>query len=137
MTDDTRSILHGDGTYKGSKVQGSKHYCDTTDKSKYSSTTLKSPGWVGPAWYRMPAGTPRIPESSPGYIHCGTYGTGWLSGVHPTSPGARSNVKFCFDYGSNDCGYSNQGKVTNCGNYFVYYLENTPRCNLRYCATTN
>ena len=135
MTDDTRSILYGDGTSKGSYVQGSKWYCDSTDNSKYYSTALKSPGWVGPAWHRMPAGTPRIPESSPGVCHCGTYYTGWLSGVHPTTPGASSNVKFCFHYSSNDCWKSTQGKVTNCGNYFVYYLENTPLCHMRYCAT--
>ena len=135
LTDDTRSILYGDGTPKGSKVQGSNYYCDSTDTSKYYSSTLKSPGWVGPAWYRMPAGTPRIPESSPGLYHCGTGSTGWLSGVHPTTPGASSNVKFCFQSSSNDCSWSTQGKVTNCGNYFVYYLENAPICRLRYCAT--
>ena len=135
MTDDTRSIVYGDGTLEGSKVQGSKLYCDSTDKSKYYISTLKSPGWVGPAWYRMPAGTPRIPESSPGELHCGTYTTGWLSGVHPTTPGARSNVKYCFHNGGNDCYVSSQGKVTNCGNYFVYYLGNAPTCNARYCAT--
>ena len=134
LTDDTRSILYGDGTYEGSKVQGSKWYCDTTDTSKYSYA-LKSPGWVGPAWYRMPAGTPRIPESPPGRYHCGTAVTGWLSGVHPTTPGAKSNVKYCFTSSSNDCYYSTQGKVTNCGSYFVYYLENTPGCSYRYCAT--
>ena len=136
LTDDTRSILYGDGTSKGSRVQGSKWYCDTTDTSKFhTSLSLKSPGWVGPAWYRMPAGTPRIPESSPGASRCGTYYTGWLSGVHPTTSGASSDVKYCFTYGSNDCEWFNQGKVTNCGNYFVYYLQNTPQCHLRYCAT--
>ena len=134
MTDDTRSVLYGDGTPKGSRVQVSKFYCDTTDTSKYNSNTLKSPGWVGPAWYRMPAGTPRIPESSPGLWHCGTGTTGWLSGVHPTTPGASSDVKYCFPWGVNDCS-SSIGKVTNCGNFFVYYLENAPYCDARYCAT--
>ena len=135
LTDDTRSILYGDGTKKGSYVQGSKFYCDITDTSKYGSTSLKSPGWVGPAWYMMPEGTPRIPESSPGELHCGTWGTGWLSGVHPTTPGATSNVKYCFAWNNNDCIRPNQGKITNCGSYFVYYLENTHSYNYRYCAT--
>ena len=80
----------------------------------------------------MPAGT-RVPESSPGTWHCGTGETGWLSGVHPTTPGAsNNNAKFCF---RNDCKWSTQGKVTNCGSYFVYYLENVPLCRLGYCAT--
>ena len=82
----------------------------------------------------MPAGT-RIPESSPGEYHCGTSATGWLSGVHPITPGAPIDAKFCFALGGNDCMRSTQGKVTNCGSYFVYYLENTPYCNIRYCAT--
>ena len=107
-----------------------KYYCDKSDRSNVS------PGWVGSAWYRftMPAGT-RIPESSPGQYHCGTSLTGWLSGVHPTTPGASVNVKYCFATSNNDCYWSNQGKVTNCGSYFVYYLENTPACRARYCAT--
>ena len=132
LNDGSRAVSHG------SNVQGI-HYCDHTVQSKfnYRDDVSKSPGWVGPTWYRftMPAGT-RIPESRPGGGHCGTGSTGWLSGVHPKSPGASSNVKFCFD---NDhvyvCRWSTQGKVTNCGSYFVYYLENTPYCRLRYCAT--
>ena len=135
LNDETRSVDYGTGTSKGSNVQG-KWYCDKHDMAGYSNNILKSPGWEGSAWYRftMPAGT-RIPESSPGLYHCGTIFTGWLSGVHPTSPGASINVKFCFTANTNDCYSSTQGKVTNCGSYFVYYLENTRACQLRYCAT--
>ena len=137
LNDGSRGVDHGDGTYEGSKVQGI-HYCDIEKVPDRYSDTLTSPEWEGPAWYRftMPAGT-RIPESPPGLNHCGTYVTGWLSVVHPTSPGAfNNNAKFCFDDGSsNDCKYSTQGKVTNCGSYFVYYLENAPACRFRYCAT--
>ena len=138
LNDSTRSESNGDGTVEGSKVQGT-HYCDHTDQSELNryNNTLKTPGWEGPAWYRftMPAGT-RIPESSPGQYHCGTAVTGWLSGVHPSSPGASNNTaKFCFAWNGNDCPWSTQGKVTNCGSYFVYYLENGPYCRARYCAT--
>ena len=140
LYDSTRAVSNGDGTEEGSKVQGT-HYCDHTDQSELNkiNNVLKSPGWEGPAaWYRftMPAGT-RIPESSPGKYHCGTRHTGWLSGVHPTTPGAsNNNAKYCFDNGDgNDCHWSTQGKVTNCGSYFVYYLENAPGCRYRYCAT--
>ena len=139
LSDETRSVDNGDGTKEGAKVQG-KYFCDHTDKSMLDqySDILQSPGWVGPAWYRftMPAGT-RIPESSPGHLHCGSWATGWLSGVHPTTPGAsNNNAKFCFaNTNDNDCNRSTQGKVTNCGSYFVYYLENAKYCRDRYCAT--
>ena len=82
----------------------------------------------------MPAGT-RIPESSPGRYHCGTSATGWLSGTHPTSTAESVDVKFCFESNGDYCDYSTNGKITNCGGFFVYYLENTPDCPLRYCAT--
>ena len=128
LNDVSRSVSHG------SNVQG-KFYCDKV-KDYSSSRNFKSPEWAGTAWYRftMPAGT-RIPESSPGSHHCGTRATGWFSGVHPTSPGASNNAKYCIAWDGNDCKWSTRGKVTNCGSYFVYYLENTPDSALRYCAT--
>ena len=110
------------------------------DKKDYShNTTAISAEWRGSAWYRftMPAGT-RIPESSPainpGY-HCGTVVPGWLSGKHPTSTAESVDVKYCFDYDGDSCKWSTEGKITNCGGFFVYYLEDTPACDLRYCAT--
>ena len=35
-------------------------------------------------YYRFlyPAGE-KLPESAPGYMHCGTAGTGWLTEQHP------------------------------------------------------
>ena len=127
----------GRRTSQGSSVRG-KYQCDTTNPKDLNSikNVLRSPGWVGPAWFRFtyPAGT-RIPESSPGPWHCGTYGTGWLSGRHPSSLWSSSNVKFCFDDGKNACHRSSQGKVTNCGSYYVYYLPNVGACRNRYCTT--
>ena len=98
-----------------------------------------SPDWVGAGWYRMmvPAGT-RIPESPPGRYQCGTTATGWLRGSHPASPGRKDNVTYCFDNTESDdtdCDWSTQGKVTHCGDYFVYYLEDAPCYPCRYCAT--
>ena len=85
------------------------------------------------------AGATRIPESPPGIFQCGTGAPGWLKGSHPALAGQTKEVKFCFDHkgiGSRtDCEWSTQGKVTHCGEYFVYYLEKPPTCKLRYCAT--
>ena len=101
-----------------------------------------SPDWVGSGWYRMMvgAGASRIPESPPGVNQCGAWATGWMKGSHPTVAGqTKELVTFCFDgkgfHSGTDCGWKTQGKVTHCGDYFVYYLENTPACTLRYCAT--
>ena len=83
------------------------------------------------------AGT-KIPEKSPGVYHCGTDFPGWLSGKHPTSKyESVADVKVCFDNGiyGGDCYRSTQVIITNCGAYFVYYLQTTPACNLGYCAT--
>ena len=130
LDDSTRSV-----NFESSLVNG-KHRCDVTAADSDSDV---SPGWRGPAWYRftMPAGT-RIPESSPGInpgYHCGTVAPGWLSGKHPTSTAESVEVKYCFDYNGESCAESTEGKITNCGGFFVYYLENTPECALRYCAT--
>ena len=81
----------------------------------------------------------RIPESPPGMNQCGTWATGWMRGSHPIVAGqTHEKVTFCFDgrgWGSyTDCEWSTQGKVTHCGEYFVYYLENVPKCSFRYCA---
>ena len=125
LNDTTRKTSH-----KG-QVNG-KWQCDSVDESKYTSQRIRSPDWKGEAWYRisMPAGS-RIPEQAPSTDSCGG-ASGWLSGTHPTELLESVEAKFCF----NECSFlSNKGKITNCGEYFVYYLEDTPSCNRRYCAT--
>ena len=115
----------GDGIYQGNA------YCDSKASPK------KSPGWEGNQWYRMTvaAGT-RIPEQAPGLNRCGTQGTGWLNGAHPTSKGDTvDDAEFCFDTGDDDCEDTQQGKITNCGDYYVYYLKSAPYCNYGYCVT--
>ena len=115
-----------------STIKGDISYCD----SSKSSGDI-SPNWKGAGWYRFqhPAGN-KLAQSLPGYNHCGTSGGGWSDSTLPDKPGDSGDIKICF-YGflSGVCSYSNEGKVTNCGSYYVYYLENTPRCNSRYCAT--
>jgi len=94
-----------------------------------------SPDWKGPGWYRItePAGS-RIPEYSPGQLHCGTHASGWLNGTHPAVPGQQQDMKVCFNWSGNACMWSINVVVRNCGGYFVYKLPDTPVCYLRYCA---
>ena len=74
--------------------------------------------------------------SPPGQDRCGAYRSGWSDSALPSKTGESVDIKICFDEGSGrDCAESNEGKVTNCGAYFVYYLENVPTCTARYCAS--
>ena len=85
----------------------------------------------------QPAGT-QIPEATPGYEHCGTGAAGWLYGQHPTNLfQTSSNVGVCFDFDSgsyDDCYLETNINITNCGQFYVYQLPDTPACNLRYCS---
>ena len=101
----------------------------------------RSPNWEGDGYYRMrePAGV-RIPTQSPGEDHCGTWATGWIrdngGAIDNMQVGDKVNVEACFHGDSNPCDFKNDITVTKCpGDYFVYYLVETPYCRARYCAT--
>ena len=87
-------------------------------------------------WYRMmpPAGT-MIPEEVVPTYKCGSAGTGWMNGTHPTNHGENVWRQICFHWSSKTCRYSTNIEVTNCGEYYVYKLPIVPTCNCRYCAT--
>ena len=59
-----------------------------------------------------------------------------MSSTHPTETGKSKNVDFCFNWANKICHTKTQGRVTNCGEYFVYFLTDTSRQggNFRYCA---
>ena len=80
-----------------------------------------------------PAGT-MIPEKVVPTGMCGTHAPGWMNGVHPTTLGEIVERQICFNHGGNDCMWSKNIKVTNCGKYYVYKLVSTVYCRLRYCA---
>ena len=91
---------------------------------------------IGPGWFRFEgsAGT-RMPTSCPPEYRCNTYATGWLNGGHPTVADGQVSRRVCFRYSGNCCHWSTNIKVRNCGSYYVYYLNGTPGCDLRYCGT--
>ena len=127
LSDPTRNINH-DGP-----AVDEEFYCDKTA----SPFSLTSPDWVDAGWYRFAGpGGHRMPEKSPGLSKCGGYVTGWLEGTHPRGVGQTIETRVCFHYDRMDCYHSAEAKVTNCGEYFVYYLPNYPKnCPSRYCAT--
>merc|ERR1712241_1392354 len=104
-------------------------YCDQTNNLK------SSPDWKGPGWYRMknPAGLQLSEEPIEPY-HCGTSATGWLNGPHPTTLGETVGMQVCFNGGGGECQWITSIQVKNCGNFFLYYLEDAPYCPLRYCG---
>ena len=76
--------------------------------------------------------------SPPGHDRCGAYRSGWSDSALPSKTGESVDIKICFDMdfgNARNCAESNEGKVTNCGLYFVYYLENVPTCTARYCGS--
>ena len=80
------------------------------------------------------AGT-RIPEKSPGWGHCGTREPGWIRGVHPSTSGSKAVVTVCFHWIGDDCRYSVNTTVINCGDYFLYDLPKPNGCVSRYCGS--
>ena len=69
------------------------------------------------------------------YGRCGTYGTGWMNGAHPTVTDGKVTRKVCYNYQNYCCRWSNNIEVVNCGQYYVYKLSKPPTCNLRYCGS--
>jgi hypothetical protein len=53
--------------------------------------------------------------------------------AHPTETDESKDVDFCFHWNNNICSPKKRGKVTNCGEFFVYFLKHVPQ-HYRYCA---
>ena len=116
-------------------------FCDDLYYPFDSEWNALSPQWRGSSWYRFlpPAGT-KLSQTPPGRGHCATYSTGWTNSSLPVRAGDIADITLCFDLSKNngveyDCENMSMGKVSNCGDYFVYYLPNVPNCVSRYCAT--
>ena len=65
---------------------------------------------------------------------CATHAPGWLNGVHPGIEEGIVNRQVCFNWSGNNCNWNAQIQVVACPGYYLYYLPNTPVCNLRYCG---
>merc|ERR1711971_204086 len=107
------------------------YYCDRISNDRRFKA---SPDWKGPGWYRMksPAGLQLSEEPVLPY-HCSTSGTGWLNGPHPDNLGETVGMQVCFSgpSGNDECQWLTSIQVKNCGNFYLYKLEDTPYCPLR------
>ena len=108
---------------------------DKTRKTTYVTRKKRCDKHLGPGWFRFQgrAGT-KMPTKCLSMSRCGTYGTGWLRGTHPSVAEGAVDRTVCFRYRS-CCKFSVIIRVRNCGSYYVYHLINTPACTLGYCGT--
>ncbi len=107
------------------------YYCDE------SSDRYTSPDWVGTGYYRVvsPAGN-FIADYSNGIQRCGTNNVGYLLDQHPQEAGRETDARVCFQGTSNGgCDRTIDVKITNCIDYYVYYLIDVFLCSSRYCGT--
>lgn len=90
-----------------------------------------------PAWYRFSgdAGN-KMADSCVPQLHCGTHAPGWMKGDHPVNEGEIVERQVCFHWGSRCCKWTTKIKVKKCKGFFVYELQRTPACHLRYCGNS-
>ena len=95
-----------------------------------------SPDWKGEGWYRVvgPAGTKLAGTPTKDLYYCGTAGSRHVEGSLPTKLGETVSSKACFSRNRNDCEKPQDVKIRNCGQYFLYYLPETPACWQGYCT---
>ena len=91
-----------------------------------------------PGWYRpiSLAGNMMPTQCQEGGFTCGTINTLWMNGSHPAA-GDISNVTACASsYNGGCCITSYNIQVKNCGDFYIYNLQNTKGCYQAYCFGT-
>ena len=91
---------------------------------------------ITPGWYRFTgvADNLQMPTTCPPVRRCGTHAPGWIKGQHPSVADGEVTREVCYHWTSNCCRWRNNIKVKNCGAFYVYELQKTPVCSLRYCG---
>ena len=118
LDDITRNVNH----------EGAHYYEDYNDYHDIYYWTSKntSVDWKGSNWYRFQSEAGVVmPEYPIDSFHCGTKSTGWLNGTHPQEINHTKNITVCFHIWTNYCWDKVNILVTNCGDYYVYYLPET------------
>ena len=106
------------------------------DTTQVGDGYVKSPKWNGPGWYRFqtPAGT-KISTFYTSMGTCGSPAAIWMKSTHPSTTGTTVyNIELCHNknYYESCSRAGNSGKVTHCGDFFVYRLPDQP--GGRYCS---
>ena len=116
-----------------------KSYSQLSDADRSRKSPLKKlkcdQSGFAKKWYRFTgaAGSAMATSCVP-MNHCGTHAPGWLSKAHPIKKYEIVTRKVCYHWNSKCCNWSNNIRVRNCGDFYVYELTRTPHCHLRYCG---
>ncbi|XP_076797852.1 pancreatic secretory granule membrane major glycoprotein GP2 isoform X2 [Arvicanthis niloticus] len=90
-------------------------------------------------WYRFVGdGGVKMPETCVDVYRCHTLAPMWLNGPHPILGDGIVSHTACANWNENCCFWSSEVQVKTCsgesGEYYVYKLQGTPECSLRYCT---
>ena len=88
-------------------------------------------------WYRFTSdagGKVMMPEKTVAEYHCGTHDPIWLNGRHPTVGEGNVVRQVCVNSFGFVCVDTFDINVTDCGDFYVYYLRPTYYCAIAYCA---
>ena len=75
-----------------------------------------------------------MPEKTVAEYHCGTHDPIWLKGHHPTVEEGNVVRQVCVNSFGFVCVDTFDINVTDCGDFYVYYLRPTYYCAIAYCA---
>ena len=105
-------------------------HCDSKDKG-----AMHSPDWLGAGWYRFTGGAgDMMADTPPWNVSCCSGVAGWMEGKLPSVMEGEVINRICFSYAGEHCWRENVATVVNCGEYFLYYLDDVPNCYYRYCG---
>ncbi|CAC5411161.1 unnamed protein product [Mytilus coruscus] len=129
------------GDIKVYQNTGSKKYSEIKNEEKrskdylidFSSDQAISDEYLDAGWYRfIGVNGNEMPLSPPGEMHCETIYPIWLNGTLPTEDDGNVSREACLQTENDICEQSIDIKIRNCGGYYVYYLQETPR-NSSFC----
>ena len=100
----------------------------------YSVKGNKCDDKIEEGWYRFTGKSgDQMATECPTLGHCATKYPIWLGEKHPTVQDGAVWRKVCYNYGG-CCSWATSVKVRNCGDFYVYNLEQTHICGTRYCG---
>jgi len=124
------------GAYRNlTRADRNRSFNDGNGNVEFCERNRNDGEYTGPGWYRFSgaAGT-RIPTTRPNYYDCGTDAPGYINGSNPAVGDGIVTRQVCYYWSGSSCRWSNNIRMANCGGFYLYELQDTPVCALRYCG---